>query len=319
MSRRSVVFEAPGEIGIRTDTAPSPGADEVLVRTHVSGISAGTERLFYRGDVPEGIVLDTNLPSLSESFRFPTTYGYACVGESDIGERVFSFQPHTSHFVALKDEIYQVPDDISSELAALWPSAETAVNLVLDAEPRVGERVLVVGQGVIGLATTSLLARYPLEKLWSVDPLAARRDASLAYGATRALTPLQARDVSDFDLAIELSGTSDGLNRAIAAVGFEGRVIVGSWYGANEIPVAFGTHFHRSRVQLKSSQVSNIGASLSSRWTKARRMRAAADVLRGLSPHEIVTHRFPVEDAAEAYELVGRPDESCLQVVLTYT
>ena len=133
MTRRSVVFAAPGRIEVNHDDIPSPGDGEVLVRTLVSGISAGTELHVYRGDISEGVLLDESLPALQEPLRYPTAYGYASVGELvDNGRRVFAFQPHVSHYVAREDELYELPEGLSSEAAALLPSAETAVNLVLD-------------------------------------------------------------------------------------------------------------------------------------------------------------------------------------------
>ena len=325
MTRRSVVFAASRRIEVANDDIPSPREGEVLVRTLVSGISAGTELHVYRGDISEGVLLDESLPSLQEPFRYPASYGYASVGEVvDEGRRVFAFQPHVSHYVAREDELYELPEDLSSEAAALWPSVETAVNLVLDARPLVGERVLVVGQGVVGLATTSVLSRFPLGELWTVEPIESRRAASERCGAGRSFHPDEADDagvLERFDLTIELSGSAEGLNLAIGATGFEGRVVVGSWYGDKPVPVDLGTHFHRGRIQLSiiSSQVSHIGSPLLSRWTKKRRMQVASRLLASLPSKELVTHRFPVERAAEAYALLDEHPERCLQVLLTYT
>ena len=325
MTRRSVLFAAPGRIEVTHDDIPSPREGEVLVRTLVSGISAGTELHVYRGDISEGVLLDESLPSLQEPFRYPATYGYASVGEVvDDGRRVFAFQPHVSHYVAREDELYDVPEDLSSEAAALWPSVETAVNLVLDARPLVGERVLVVGQGVVGLATTSILSRFPLGELWTVDPIESRRAASKRCGAASSFHPDEADAagvLERFDLTIELSGSAEGLNLAIGAAGFEGRVVVGSWYGDKSVSVDLGTHFHRGRLQLSiiSSQVSHLGSLLLSRWTKARRMEVAANALSLLPTETIITHRFPVERAAEAYALIDERVDACLQVLLTYT
>lgn len=320
MTRRSVVFQAPGRIEVANDDIPYPGDGEVLVRTLVSGISAGTELHLYRGDILEGVVLDESLPTLQEPFKYPTTYGYASVGEVvEDGRRVFAFRPHLSHYIAREDDLYVLPESVTPEHAALWPTAETAVNLVLDARPLVGERVLVVGQGVVGLVTTSLLSQFPLETLCSVDPIEARREASERCGASRSVDPSEASKLNDFDLVIELSGTSSGLDLAIAATGFEGRIVVGSWYGDNPAPVDLGTHFHRGRLQLISSQVSHIGSPLVSRWTMTRRMQVAAAALERLPADKLITHRIPVERAADAYALLAEHPERCLQILLTYT
>ena len=329
MKRRTLAFAAPRRIEILEDDVPTPAGKTLLVCTAFSAISAGTELLFYRGDIPEGLVLDETLPALRAPFRYPASYGYAAVGEvvgigdgadaSWMGKTVFSFQPHTSHFLAAEDALYEVPDGVTAETATHWPMIETAVNLVLDAQPLVGERVLVVGQGVVGLAATKLLARFPLELLWSVDPVVSRRQASLRAGAGRSLDPDELQAGSDFDLSFELSGTAAGLNVAIAATGFEGRVVIGSWYGAKRIDVDLGTYFHRGRLRLVSSQVSHIGSPLLSRWSKKRRMDVAGEALSGLDELALITHRFPLERASEAYTLVDERPEDCLQVLLAYT
>lgn len=320
MNRRAVVFQAPGRIEIREDEIPSPGDGEILVRASVSGISAGTERHFYRGDLAPGTVLDEALGSLEGDFRYPMTYGYACVGETgDEGRRVFAFHPHVSHFLAREEDVYELPRELSTEAAAMWPSVETAVNLVLDARPLVGERVVVVGQGVVGLVTTSLLSQFPLAELSTVDPIEARRSASTLCGASRSLHPEEIGDLEDVDLAIEVSGTAAGLNLAVGATGFEGRVVIGSWYGDEPVAAELGTHFHRGRLRLISSQVSHLGAPLSSRWTKRRRMEAAARALTRVPVEALVTHRFPLDRAADAYQLIDERPAACLQVLLTYT
>lgn len=320
MTCRRVVFQAPGHVDVVEDAVPSPGKGQVLVRTVVSGISAGTERHLYRGDIAEDVALDETLDALGGQFRYPTTYGYASVGErADDGRRVFGFQPHVSHYVAREDELYDVPEDLPSEAAVLWPTMETAVNLVLDARPLVGERVLVVGQGVVGLATTSVLSRFPLAELVTVDPIEARRSLSTLCGAGRSVHPDDTETLEDYDLVIELSGVAAGLDVAVGAAGLEGRVVIGSWYGDEPVSAPLGTHFHRARLQLISSQVSHLGSRLLSRWTKRRRMEVAAEVLARLPVDAIVTHRFPVERAAEAYALIDESPDACLQVLLTYT
>ena len=182
---RALYFEAPGEVAVRAEPRPSAGPDEVLVETVASGVSPGTELLVYEGDVPEEMAVDDTIDSLEGTFGYPVQYGYAAVGrvaaagtnvdDDRIDELVFAFNPHESHFRATPEELQPVPDDIDAETATLFPTAETAVNFVLDARPRVGERVVVFGAGPIGLATTALLSTFPLESLTVVDPVAERR------------------------------------------------------------------------------------------------------------------------------------------------
>jgi 2-desacetyl-2-hydroxyethyl bacteriochlorophyllide A dehydrogenase len=322
MKVRVLYFLAPRRIEIRNEILEEPAAGEVRVETDLSAISAGTELLLYRGQLSSGTTLDENLPSLSGTASYPLAYGYAAVGRvvspgDLLGRRVFAFETHRSGFVARAESLRVVPDSMDSESAALLPTFETAVSLVQDARPLLGERVLVLGQGVVGLATTALLSRFSLARLTTVDRWEARRRLSLQLGAHRSLAP-EDLDENDFDLAIEVSGSPDALDLAIGAAGVEARVLVGSWYGEKRAELGLGTHFHRGRIRVQSSQVSRIAPRLSARWTKDRRLRLALDAIATVPPGTLVSHRFPIERAEEAYRLLDEAPESCLQVLLTY-
>ncbi|MGH9337029.1 MAG: zinc-dependent alcohol dehydrogenase, partial [Vicinamibacteria bacterium] len=236
----------------------------------------------------------------------------------ETGRRVFAFEPHRSHFLARPESLQPLPDDLSSEAALFLPTVETAVSLVQDGRPLLGERVLVVGQGVVGLVATAILARFPLARLVTVDRWEARRKLSLSLGAHRACAPEELEE-RDFDLGFEVSGSPEALDLALAASGFEGRVVVGSWYGAKRATLDLGTHFHRGRLTISSSQVSRVGSNLLSRWTKSRRFGVAIDLAEALPVDALVSHRFPIERAPEAYRLLDEHPEACLQVLLTYT
>lgn len=310
----SVVFTAPRQVEVREEPVPVPGPGQVLVRTEVSALSAGTELLVYRGQAPEDLPADAAIAGLQAALRFPLKYGYSVVGRvQETGQRVFAFHPHESHFVARPEDLVPLPEDLDPETAVFLPNVETAVNLVHDGRPRVGERVAVFGQGVVGLLTTALLARFPLERLVAVDPLAERRQLARLFGAETELG-----DLRDFDLTYEVSGRPETLDDAIAATGFSGRVVIGSWYGTKRAPVDLGGAFHRSRIRILSSQVSTLDPELTGAWTKARRLATALDLLPSLGPQRLVTHRFPVERAAEAYALLDEKPREALQVVLTY-
>ncbi len=204
------------------------------------------------------------------------------------------------------------------ESAALLPTFETAVGLVHDARPLMGERVLVVGQGVVGLITTALLSRFPLSRLLTVDRWEERRRLSVELGADRSVDPKDL-DETDFDLTLEVSGSPAALELAVAATGLEARVVVGSWYGDKPAGIALGTHFHRRRIRILSSQVSRLAPHLSARWTRDRRMQLALEAIESLPAGKLVSHRFPIERAADAYRLLDESPENCLQVLLTYT
>lgn len=341
MKRRAVYFTAPRQVSVQEEPLPSPAANQVLVQTLVSAISAGTELLFYRGQAPTDIPVDETISALAGDFNFPLKYGYAAVGRVTAtgaevvpawqGRLVFAFHPHESHFLSSPDELIPVPPDLSPEEAAFLPNMETAVNFLQDGQPMIGEQVLVFGQGVVGLLTTSLLARLPLAGLVTLDCAALRREKSLALGAQSSLDP-EAPDVlaqlnsllavesadAGADLTYELSGNPAALDLAIASTGFNGRVVIGSWYGQKRAALDLGGRFHRSRLRLLSSQVSTIAPQWSGRWNKSRRLQTAWQMLRQVSAGLLISHRFPVDRAPQAYDLLDQRPEETVQVILTY-
>jgi threonine dehydrogenase-like Zn-dependent dehydrogenase len=203
---------------------------------------------------------------------------------------------------------------------------ETAVNLVQDAAPILGEQTLVFGQGIVGLLTTALLAEFPLASLVTCDCYPLRREASLSLGVTAVFDPYaedfrkRTRELlpSGADLAIELSGSPAALDDAIALTGYSGRVVVGSWYGQKKAALDLGGTFHRSRIQLISSQVSTIAPGLRGRWDKARRFGVAWEALRRIQPAKWITHRYPLDEAKEAYRLLDLSPEETIQVIFGY-
>ncbi|ERH14094.1 MAG: threonine dehydrogenase related Zn-dependent dehydrogenase [halophilic archaeon J07HB67] len=314
------------------------GDDQLRVETTVSGVSAGTELLVYRDEVPEEMPVDATLPAFEgASFDYPLAYGYAAVGrvvetgtDTDddwLGRRVFGFRPHTETFVAEPSAVVPLPEQLSTTAAAMLPTVETAVTLVLDTAPRLGERVAVFGAGAVGLTTVALLAEYPLGELIVVEPQPERRERAAALGADTTLAPaatgLGERQVADeepgLDAAVEISGNPAALDDAVAAVGYDGRVTVGSWYGQKRAELNLGGEYHRSRIAIEASQVSTLDPSLRGRWTTDRRLQTAVSRAGELPLSELVTHRVPFAEAPRAYDLLDDPDgETPLQVVFDY-
>lgn len=336
VTQLSLFFTAPKEVAIREAPVPSPAPGEVLVMTLYSAISPGTESLIYRGLFPEELAVDEHIPPLSGKFAYPLKYGYSTVGRViQVGEgvhpawegrMVFAFNPHESHFTTTPELLLPLPEDITLEDAVFLPNMETAVNLVMDGKPAIGERLLVFGQGIIGLLTTALLARFPLEKLITLDCHELRRKASLELGAHESLNPdepgtrrkLKAMLPEGADLAYEISGVPLALDQAISLTGFSGRVVIGSWYGQKQTQLDLGGRFHRSRIRLISSQVSTLAPELSGLWNKARRFALAWDMLRLVKPGRFITHRFPIQDAGQAYRLIDECPAQTIQVIFTY-
>lgn len=328
---------------LRQEDLPALGADDVLVETICSAVSAGTEMLLYQGRFPPALETDSAISSLRGGFEYPMAYGYASVGvvrqtgtqvDGSLRDRfVFSFQQHTSHFVASADSVFPIPDSLSPQTACFLPNMETAVNLVQDGAPILGERVLVLGQGIVGLLTTSLLNEFPLHTLVTVDQLNLRCEMSQVECKQSRVSQCKtlSADAANFhdqafsalgvgaDLTFELSGNPSALNDAIALTRFSGRVVIGSWYGEKPAEIKLGGSFHRSRIKLIASQVSTISPELAARWDKSRRFDVAWKALERIKPERWITHRFALDDAAAAYRMLDESPQEALQVVFTYS
>ena len=335
MKTQTLTFTAPYRLEIIERQLPPLGADEVLVQTLVSAISPGTEMLIYRGQFPKE--MSASADSISAGLAYPCAYGYACVGKiietgKQVGREllnklVFAFQPHTSFFIHHPSSIILLPEGISPETAAFLPNMETAVNLVQDIAPILGERGLILGQGIVGLLATSLLAEFLLESLVSADNFPLRRAESLKAGAWASLDPwaadfrVQAEQLlggEKADFVLEISGAPAALNDAIALTRFSGRVIVGSWYGEKQAALELGGDFHRSRIQILSSQVSSIRPELSGRWSKSRRFGVAWKALARIRPEKWVTQRVDIQKAPEIYKMLDENPQAAIQVLFNY-
>src|SRR5918998_334121 len=323
-------FTAPLTTEFRPEEVPSPGPGEVRVRTIASALSQGTEMLVYRGEVPVGLPLD--LPTLAGSFSFPIKYGYATVGcildvgsnveELGPGDRVFVHHPHQDVFVVPAKAPVPLLGELDPLLGLFVANLETAVNVVHDTPLRLGETALVFGQGVVGLMVAQLLRFAGAGRVLVVDPLKKRRDLARNVGVDEAFKPggdfpervLETTAGRGADVAVEVSGSGDALQAAIEAVAAEGTVVAASWYGAKPVTLSLGGHFHRGRVRLRSSQVGRMRPDLGPRWDPVRRTGTVLDLLPRLRLVELISHRFPFEEAPDAYRLVDERPGEALQV-----
>lgn len=319
---------------LRKEPVPPPGPAEIRVRALASAVSQGTELLVYRGEVSPALPLD--LPALAGSFAFPIKYGYASVGRVldvgaevtsvEPGDLVFVHHPHQSAYLVPAERAVRLPRGAAPEHGVFLASLETAINVLLDTPLHFGETALVFGQGTVGLLITQLLKRAGARRVFVVEPRAKRRAAALSVGAdgalasedgveerVRALTGGRGADV-----AIEVSGTAEGLQAALDAVAEEGTVVAVSWHGTKRVTLDLGGHFHRGRVSLRSSQVGRIAPELAPRWDRARRMALACALLPHLRLADLISHRVPFACAPDAYRLIEEHPEDVLQLVLTY-
>ena len=273
---------APGQGELRSEHLPEPGPGEILVEALASGISRGTETTVFQGRVPDSQHRVMRAPHQVGEFTFPVKYGYSSVGivaagPGDwLGRRVFCLHPHQNRYVVPHRAAISVPPAVSDERAVLAANMETVVNALWDATPRLGDRVAVVGAGVIGALAAALASRLPgaAVQLVDVDPDKAEVAGALgvSFAVPKVATPRA-------DLVIHASGTAEGLATALDLAGFEAKVVELSWYGDRAVAVPLGEAFHSRRLRLVSSQVGAIATAQRARWDRRRRLALALDLL----------------------------------------
>lgn len=279
----ALVYSAPGEARIDTVELSPRGRGMVEVETICSGLSRGTERLVFRGLVPAAEWNRMRAPLQVGEFPFPVRYGYSCVGRiaagPDAGRTVFCLHPHQTRFRVDDRWVLPVPDGVPAPRAILAANMETALNALWDAVPRPGVRCLVVGAGIVGWLITCLLSRRSDLSVLLTDVApetgALSSDLNVRF-AVPADVPREA-----FDIAFHCAASPSGLQTAIDALAFEGRVIELSWYGDRPVEVALGGNFHANRLQIVCSQVGHVAparrASTSHRDRLARALAALED------------------------------------------
>jgi threonine dehydrogenase-like Zn-dependent dehydrogenase len=273
----------PGVGEIRPVRLAQPGPADVRVRTIWSGVSRGTETLVFRGAVPPAQYAAMRAPFQRGDFPGPLAYGYLNVGVVEdgpaelVGRTVFCLYPHQTVYVVPASAVHVVPDGVPARRAVLAGTVETAVNALWDAGPRIGDRVAVVGAGMVGGCVARLLARVPGVEVTMVDVDPSRAEVARALGAGFA-APDDAE--GDLDLVVHTSATGAGLQTAIDLLGFEGTVLELSWYGDTAATVGLGGSFHSKRLTVRASQVGAVAGSRRSRRSTADRLRLALELLR---------------------------------------
>ena len=279
---RALWTVAPGRCELREEPLPAPGPGEVRVRALASGVSRGTERLVLHGRVPPSQHVAMAGPRMGGAFPFPVKYGYCAVGVVESGDglppgtRVFCLHPHQDRFVVPAAACTVIPDDLPDARAVLAANTETAINVVWDARPMLGERVLVIGAGVVGLLCARLLRGMPAIDLalCDADP---RRAAVAARLGLHVLAPAEAP--GGRDLIVHCSGNPAGLRAALGLAGFEGRIVEASWHGAATVSLPLGEDFHSKRLRIVSSQVGAVSPAMRGRRAHADRMALALAIL----------------------------------------
>ena len=280
---RAFWVRTPGEGEIRPERLPEAGPGDVVVRTLHSGISRGTETLVFRGQVPASEHRRMRAPFQDGEFPGPVKYGYLSVGvvEQGPGElrgrTVFCLYPHQTAYVVPADAVVPVPDDVPPRRAVLAGTVETAVNALWDAPPLVGDRVTVVGAGMVGCCVARLLARFPGTTVELVDVDNTRAEVASALGVPFA-SPEHA--TGERDLVVHASATSAGLQLSLDLLRAEGTVLDLSWYGDRDVTLPLGGAFHARRLNLRASQVGLVAPARRDTRTTRDRLSLALELLR---------------------------------------
>ena len=276
----------PGRGEIRSVALPAPGPGEVLVRALHSGVSRGTETIVFRGGVPPDQYVVMRAPHQDGDFPAPVKYGYLSVGVVEegppelVGRTVFSLHPHQTAYVVPVGAVTLVPDDVPARRAVLAGTVETAVNALWDAPPLIGDRVAVVGAGMVGCCVARLLSRFPGTRVTLVDLDPARAEVASRLGVDFALAGELGDVDGDCDLVVHTSATGAGLQLSLDLLAQEGTVLDLSWYGDSRVELALGGSFHSGRLGIRASQVGSVAAVRRSRFTHAQRLALAVDLLR---------------------------------------
>lgn len=309
-------IDEPGVGVLRRQPIARAGVGDVLVRTSYTGISRGTEASVFLGRVPISEHERMRGPFQEGDFPGPVKYGYLNVGVVEQGpdplrgRTVFTLFPHQSAFVVPADAVIPVPDGVPARRAVLAGAVETAVNVLWDAAPLIGDRVTIVGAGMIGCCIARLIRGIPELDVVLVDVDTSRREVADRLGV-RFAEPGDAP--GDRDLVINTSGSEAGLQLALESVVTDGEVIEASWYGDRPVTLALGADFHSRRLTIRSSQVGAVARRRRGTRTTRDRLTLALEILRDEAFDTLLTGHSRWSDlpAVMAGLATGRDTELC--------
>ena len=287
----------------------------MLVRARYSGISRGTEALVFRGEVPPSQYEAMRAPFQEGRFPGPVKYGYSSVGDvidgppALIGRTVFCLYPHQDVYCVPSGAVTPLPEDLPASRAVLAANMETALNGMWDARPGPGDRIVVVGAGVVGMMITWLCSRLVAAdvRIYDIDPRREETARALGLQFTN-----EDPSGADADLVIHASGQEQGLRTALAAAGMEATVLELSWYGDRSVALPFGEAFHSRRLTLKSSQVGRIPSERAARWDHRRRLEKALEILRHPSLEALISGESAFDDLPRVMSELSRDGSGAL-------
>lgn len=302
------------------ETAISPSnPEQLLIQSKYSLISTGTERLVALGQVPIGLHQKMKVPYMKGHFTFPLKYGYSVIGEvlsegEWQGKLVHLMHPHQEYIFADAQSISFLPTSVPPRRAVLISNVETAVNAIWDSQVSIGDKVLVVGFGMIGSLVARLLSFLPAVEVFVLEQDEYRQQLALDMGFA-----LLEDTTLSFDYSFHTSGSSEGLQKCIDVVGKEGTIIELSWYGTKASTISLGGEFHYQRKRIISSQVGQIPTNKSHRWNYARRKKIVVELLRNPIFEEHLTHDISFENSPVFFQnLRENKEEDGLAWIINY-
>lgn len=314
-------YAARGKAEIREEALQPLLPGEVRVRALFGALSRGTEALVLGGRVPKSEFDRMRAPFMAGDFSFPVKYGYATVGEIEegpvdlAGRSVFALYPHQTRFNIPQDAVVPLPETVTPRRAVLAANMETALNAVWDAAPAPADRIAVVGAGAVGAMVAFLCGFLPGADVTLIDINGGRAELARQLGVGFASPDAAA---GNCDIVFHASGTAAGLNSAMALAGDEATIIEMSWYGEGSIPALLGGNFHSRRLRLISSQVGKIAPSHRPRWTHARRLGAALNLLADARLDALIAPAVRFSDLPSRLPGLLEPDSGAVAQLISY-
>ena len=296
--------------------------DDLLIRSHYSLISPGTEKIVSRGLVPENLYEEMKVPYMKGEFHFPVSYGYSLVGEiqegsSDLpGQYIHCLYPHHSYGLIRKDDAFPIPEGMPLKRATLASNMETVVNAIWDSHVSIGDNVLVAGFGNIGALLSLTLKTFPGVSVSVLETDPVKQDIAdqlglLCYGSPEEIN-------TRFDMAFNCTSNEQGLQTCIDKTGLEGKIIELSWYGTGQVKIGLGGTFHSERKRIIASQVSRIPDEKASRWNNKRRKELVFELLKNPEYDELITREVNFEDTPQFFDALREGNNNNIGIVIKY-
>ena len=342
---KRLVLTAPRTVEFHDYEEPSLAPDQVRIETILSACKNGTEMTSYRGTSPfakGGLDPVTRLfqPFETERSLYPSGLGNWGMGRVievgpeakrfRKGDRVHGGFGHRPTHAISESRLFPL-GDLLPEAAMLVDPAEFALAIVHDAEVKVGDHVAVFGLGAIGLMIVEIAKLQGARTVIAVDRVSKRLEVARGLGADELINPdhgdvgtviKELTGGKGVDVAIEISGSTRALHECIRCVHIAGLVVAGAYYQGDALGLRLGEEWHHNRPTLKSSMaVWGCPHRCHPMWNEPRIVETvihllATGKLRGAG---IITHRYPYEQAGDAYALIDQASPDQIKSIVTYS